>query len=281
MLHKWVARQLRPIIRPLWYLRSKSPYTNVPLPCPLPYGGWFLAHGDALGLSIAGYRFHNNPLEEGSWKFVKQYLKKGMTVIDVGANQGFYAILASKCVGPCGKVYAFEPAPTECGKLRRNLRLNRLGNVEVIPAALGLHDGVTDFYHCLGHQGSFSSIREPAGDVTCPMRLIQVPTMSLDHFADKMGLGPIHLVKVDAEGGELEILRGGNTTIAKWKPVILCEVAGQRTKQWGYTPEELFAYLAGMGYKWHRPLTDGGIEPVALQEAGDITTDNLIAIPSS
>jgi hypothetical protein len=85
---------LKKIGRLLWYGQDKIPFLNFPLPCCLPYGGWFLARRDEMGLVT----FFHLSYEKKEWQFVKKFLKSGMTFFDVGANQGFYTLLATKCV---------------------------------------------------------------------------------------------------------------------------------------------------------------------------------------
>src|SRR6266446_6927840 len=80
----------------------------VPVPARLPYGGWFLARND-----LVRFPFAMCNLDEGEWRFVASVLKPGMTVLDLGASNGFYSVLAAQKVKPGGRVVAFEPSPRE------------------------------------------------------------------------------------------------------------------------------------------------------------------------
>lgn len=80
--------------------------------------------------------------EENERRFVEQFLKEGMTMLDIGAHHGFYTVLASKKVGSSGRVFAFEPSPREHQKLLRHLKLNRCANVRVEPFALTRQEGM-------------------------------------------------------------------------------------------------------------------------------------------
>ena len=105
---KTLIKHFKNILIKIWYARSKFSWTNFAIRCKLPYGGRFLAYGDCTGLEVILSNINIKSFENKDWNFVKRYLKKGMTVIDVGANQGFYTILCSFCIGENGIVYAFE-----------------------------------------------------------------------------------------------------------------------------------------------------------------------------
>jgi len=112
-------------------------FPSLPLPCRLPYGGWWLAADDVAGDAVFTGNF-----EMGERRFLERFLKPGMTMLDIGAHHGFYTILAAKKVGPTGKVIAFEPSPRERRRLLFHLRLNRLmARVTASPLALGKETG--------------------------------------------------------------------------------------------------------------------------------------------
>jgi FkbM family methyltransferase len=260
----------------LWYSRSRHRFIDVPIPCRLPYGGWFLARGDAMGARVAGYRLSRSPYEEGQWRLVARLLAPGGTFVDVGANQGFYTILASRLVGATGRVYAFEPAPTEAGKLRSNLRLNRCRNVIVEEIAVGAADGHAPFHLYLGHQGSWSGLRKGASDVAVKGRVIDVPVVRLDDYFASRPLERLDIMKIDVEGGELPVLQGAAGLIGRFRPIIICEVEPRRTAQWGYDAGAILKALEKMDYRWRSVTRDGrlGGEP---RVSG---WQNLAAIPA-
>ena len=99
----------------------------VPLPTRLPWGYLWLAYNDVCGDAI----FIGSFFEEAERRFVDRFLRPGMVVLDLGAHHGFYTLLASRKVGPKGRVIAFEPSPRERRRLIWHLRLNRVSNVVV------------------------------------------------------------------------------------------------------------------------------------------------------
>jgi len=273
---KLIARTKRGI-ELIWYSRSRLGFLNVPIPWRLPYGGWFLAFGDSMGARVCGYRLAEHPYEEGPWHFVWRFLQPGMTFVDVGANQGFYTILASKLVGTDGLVVAFEPASTESRKLRWNLHINSCRNVRLEEAAVGSFEGNCDFHMCLAHQGSFSSIRHPASDVTSKTQLVHVPITTLDACASRFLRRQVDLVKIDVEGGELDVLRGAKQMFSSTRPLVMCEVEDRRTETWGYRAVEIIYSLRSVGYRWCTVDAKGNLE--SLPPRREYASDNLVAVP--
>lgn len=260
-----------------WYSRSRISCLNFPIPCRLPYGGWFLAYGDAMGARICGYHLSRHPYEEGQWKFVSRFLKPKMTFFDVGANQGFYTVLAAKRVGSEGKIFSFEPAVTEFRKLLRNLAINRCKNVATESVALGNHEGFTEFYLCLDHQGSFSSISRPAEDVTAEYERLKVEITTLDSYVQRCQVTSLDLLKIDVEGGELGVLKGGDMVFKTLRPIVICEVEDRRTRQWGYQAREIVEFLHDYDYLWFSVLRDGTLQPAIFTE--NYEWSNLVGIP--
>src|SRR5271154_1923841 len=128
--HATLPRAMRFLQKP-WAEQKKSLscggptfFPDPPVPPRLPFGAWWLVRRDNAGMPISQGEF-----EPGEIAFVTRLLKPGMTVLDVGAHHGLYTLLASKRVGPEGKVFAFEPATRERTALLQHSRLNRCKNV--------------------------------------------------------------------------------------------------------------------------------------------------------
>lgn len=147
--------------------------------------------------------------DAGMWAYVSQNavpepevvhlmmraVRKGDTVIDGGANIGYFTLLLSKLVGPTGKVIAVEPSPPNLAKLRRNLEINKVTNVEVVPKALWSESGKTLDFH-LTELGGYDSLTKSEKTV----ETIQVETITLQDVMPKSSL--VRLIKLDLEGAE-------------------------------------------------------------------------------
>ena len=263
---------LKKIGRLLWYCRSRFSFLDFPIPCRLPYGSWFLARGDESGL-IAFFRL---PYEKKEWKFLQKFLKPGMAFFDIGANQGFYTLLAAKKVGPQGKIFAFEPVPREFRNLKWNIFINGLKNVKIEAQALGCQNGFTNMFYCLNGKGSYSSLQPPSEKIKARRKVIKVSITSLDRYIQHNNILSIDFIKIDVEGGELDVLKGGINVLSKSRPVLMCEVSDKRTEQWGYSASEICDFVKKYKYQWFKFAFEDSLSPLDDKAIFD---ENLLAIP--
>jgi FkbM family methyltransferase len=140
--------------------------------------------------------------------------------LDVGANIGTHCVFFAKKVSPGGLVYAFEPQRLVFQNLCANLALNGLTNVLASPVAVGDQAGhvsvpVFDPEMPMNF-GSVTVSRNGPGEMTSLIRL------------DDLNVPACHLIKVDVEGMEADVLRGAASTIARFKPILLVEQANSR-----------------------------------------------------
>lgn len=172
---------------------------------------------------------------------IKERVKEGDRVIDVGANIGFYTRLFSDLVGRNGVVYAFEPE----AKNRRNLarECRDRGNVKIIRKAVAGKSGWVNLYvsdklyvdHC-----TFKTNEN--------RRFKKVGAVSIDSFLKKVG--PVDVIKIDTQGFEYNVLRGMvNTLKSANKMTILCEVVPQRLEENGTSVKKLYRLLKDNKFK--------------------------------
>ena len=176
---------------------------------PLKGKRWIAAssnHGCWLGT----YELHKQLL-------VARAIAPGMTVYDVGANVGLYTLLASVLAGPAGKVHAFEPVPRNFEILEQHVRINRIQNVFATRAAVASGSGLRSFAvagdYAMGHlaeQGDF-----------------QVRTLTLDGYFRDTGSPAPAVIKIDVEGAEAEVLRGGHQLLLNYQPTIFLATHGR------------------------------------------------------
>ncbi|HTB47601.1 MAG TPA: FkbM family methyltransferase [Acetobacteraceae bacterium] len=151
-------------------------------------------------------------------------------VIDVGANSGFYALLAT-CAASVVHVLAFEPDQTVFDVLRRNIDANAAsGRIEAVALALSSRCGTAALYVPTQEHGlleTSSSLEESFKDAHSEVRPVR--TMTLDAFLAEHPRGQqrVTLIKMDVEGHEAAVLEGARQTIARWRPLLFVEVLPQ------------------------------------------------------
>ncbi|MEI8314483.1 MAG: FkbM family methyltransferase [Verrucomicrobiota bacterium] len=131
-------------------------------------------------------------------------LKPGQTIIDIGANVGYYSLTAAMQVGPTGQVIAFEPNPKAAARLQENKSLNGISNLTIVRAAVADKSGSL-FLH-LGEDTEASSIYDLKSEAT--LSSVEVSVVTLDEYVETHALSIVDLLKIDAEGAEVSILHG-------------------------------------------------------------------------
>lgn len=200
-------------------------------------------------------------LENSVQEALVRHLPHGGVMYDVGANLGFFSLVAARLVGPEGRVYAFEPAPENAAAIRRNAELNRVGNIVVIPRAVASRRATARLQ--LVDDQSWSRLEE-FGKHPGTERVIEVETVALDELVDSGELPPPTLVKIDVEGAELAVLEGMRATLSKYRPAIICELHD--------TQDGFAAAMAGHSY---RVINLEGAEPID----GDGASAYALALP--
>jgi FkbM family methyltransferase len=245
--------------------------SDIPLPVRLPFGAWWIRRNDNLGELLLAGTFETRELT-----FVGRFLQPGMTVLDIGAHHGLYTLLASKKVGRTGQVFSFEPSPRERRALRLNIALNLSRNVKVQGLALGSEETESDLFVVQGNQTGCNSLRPP--NVLSGTSAVRVQVRTLDDWLQGERIDRVDFIKLDAEGAEQEVLRGGAKLLEKRpRPVILAEVQDLRTAPWGYRAKEILTRLRDDGYRWFRLLPDGSLDDLDI--GADEYDGNFVACP--
>jgi FkbM family methyltransferase len=255
------------------YLQCRRVFPDMSFPIRLPFGAWWLARNDYAGRIILEGQF-----ESAEFAFVSRFLRPGMSVLDIGAHHGFYTLLLSRRVGPEGKVFAFEPSPREKSALLWHVRINRCKNVTVEGLALGSQKEEARLFVVQGEQTGCNSLRTPAQDVSGEFTHTPVHVVRLDDWLAEHKIERLDFIKLDVEGGELEVLRGAVELFEKApRPVLLVEVQDLRTKPWGYRAIEIINFLSQKRYKWFRITVDGSLQE--LDVSAQEFDENLVAAP--
>jgi FkbM family methyltransferase len=190
-------------------------------------------------------------------------LRPGSVVIDVGANIGYYTLLAASRVGPQGHVHSVECAQETLGILKDNVRRNHLQNVTIHPVAAGKERGELQLnVSAIGL--SFFALHEKWPKVAGSGNKVTVPVMPLDDLLSSS----VHVVKIDAEGADLEVLQGMKrilsenpsiSLIVEWAPTLLAEA--------GKDPLGLPTWLGEAGFTRITVLDEMTNKPMSLPQA--------------
>ena len=171
--------------------------------------------------------------------YSQEVLNRGMSVIDIGAHIGTYTILVAEKIGKEGKVIAIEPEPKNYEQLLKNIQLNHFENVIPQNIALADYDGFKKLY-LSSWSGSHSLVIR--GDEGAS---IEVPVKTLDKLVEELNLKRVDIIKIDAEGAEISILKGAEKTL-KANPNIKIIVA---TEHYPSETEEVCQFLNERGLK--------------------------------
>jgi len=178
-----------------------------------------------------------------------ELLSPGGVVFDVGANIGWYSLLAARVVGPEGTVLAFEPSLENALLAQQNAAVNDLANITVIPAALTDQDGWMSFLQKGSLEGRLEKDDSDAQARRRAERGVRfkgrtlVPIARLDTWLAQSGQPAPDVVKIDVEGAEVGVLRGMEQTLASAGPTLIVELHGTR--------EEVADQLDVFGYEHH------------------------------
>jgi len=153
---------------------------------------------------------------------------------------------AARRAGSTGAVYAIEPDPDNYRRLRENLRLNRLERISSARVAMSDRPGSVALFKPSGsHSGLPSMARRPGLDET-----VQVEATTLDAYCEQNNLRRLDLLKVDVEGAELLVFRGGVQTLSSSDgPAILFEVNEETATPFGYSSADVKCFLKELGYE--------------------------------
>ena len=163
--------------------------------------------GDVVGAPIARFGVFEFAVTE----LLRAYLAPGDVFVDVGANIGYYSVIAGGIVGEAGRVYAFEPSPRIRARLVRNIALNQMANVvEVRPEAASIQAGTVRLVEPVGTGNDGLAYV----DTSPGARGIEVAAIRLDGLSELASRTP-SLIKVDVEGGEPNVFQGASGLLAR------------------------------------------------------------------
>jgi FkbM family methyltransferase len=209
------------------------------------------------------YRYQVDPAE---LRFVRGSLRPGEIAVDIGCHKGAYTYWMRRCVGSGGRVFAFEPQPAQVEYLRQVFTSLAFDNVVLVPMAVSDHVGqATLRVPTAPGETHSASLEQEAGSgerraesanhekrpspsdsaLPAPCSMLSVPLTTLDAFFAEQPRGPDFL-KIDVEGHELAVLRGGCKTLQTHRPTLLIECEPRHRPDGDVRP--VFEFLASVGY---------------------------------
>jgi FkbM family methyltransferase len=232
---------------------------------------------DAVDLHATPYTL----LDFGSYEteetnFLKSVFRDGEVFLDIGANLGWYSlVLGRNCPG--SRIYAFEPIPSTVAVLEKNIRLNRLENIETICMGMFNKEDELNFLFAPDVSGATSLKMAGQSRGRTAIQSVVCKTTTLDAFCASRNIVP-SLLKIDVEGAELMVIQGGEK-ILESTPIILMELLRKWSREFGYHPNDVFTLLEKYGYRAWVFAEDGRLQACPLVTEETIQTNYIFMHP--
>lgn len=209
---------------------------------------------------------------------IRRIAEKMDTMLDIGANIGWYSLMASK-LNPEATIHSFEPIPATYSHLIHNFSLNAIDHSQCYNYGLSDEPGSFPFYFYPegGVNASMQNLacRDDVSVIDCELR-------TLDSVLEWLpSNNRIDFIKCDVEGNELFVLRGGLKLLSKYKPILLCELLRKWSASFGYHPNEAIDLLQSIGYKVYTAASDGKLIQFSRITESTIHTNFFFVHPES
>lgn len=183
-------------------------------------------------------------------------IEPGSVCLDVGAAAGLYTLALSRLAEAAGQVHSVEPLPFARPVWSRVLAARSAGNVHHHAFALGAKPGTGVMSVPIGRYGAVTGRSFLTGDSHdlgsnaefAKHMSVEVAVSTLDCLVTEAGLNSLNFVKIDTEGAELQVLRGGEQAIGAYKPAILVEIEARHLARYECGPDDIVAWLTHRGY---------------------------------
>jgi FkbM family methyltransferase len=214
------------------------------------------------------YMGYKQLLEAGPVDGLRAAVASGSTVIDVGANIGFFSMRFARWVGPTGRVIAIEPERQNIRSLRdRVARAHLSAVVDCVHAAAADQSGSLKLAVTPGHPGNHHLSDD--GET--------VQAVTLDALiADESR--PVSLIKIDVQGAEAMVIAGAQRLLERHRPAIYVEIDAPSLQRLGSSPQELIDTIVARGYQPHRLTRDGVGSPEAVSDLRARTAHEYIDV---
>jgi FkbM family methyltransferase len=230
--------------RKIWeYARSTQP-------CTIPFA-WYspLKLQLYLGNDLSRQLFISGTYDPNEFYGLSQVLSPGMTVLDVGANEGLYSLFAAQQVTTSGMVVAFEPSQREFDRLQTNLTLNQLAQVKPLQLALANVNTRQVLKVADGEHSGQNTLGDFAYEGVNCLQTETVELRRLDDLLPELGIQQVDVIKMDVEGAEFAVLQGAQATLQHYRPLLMLEFVDQALQNQGSSCAEVVQFLHDLGYK--------------------------------
>ncbi|OGY46292.1 MAG: hypothetical protein A2840_02385 [Candidatus Buchananbacteria bacterium RIFCSPHIGHO2_01_FULL_47_11b] len=226
--------------------------------------------GDHMKVVFPDYRsiYHHGLIDGRELpveNFLIQFLQEGDVCIDVGANVGFYTLLASTLVGESGKVHAFEPTPRTFNILMTNSIKKK--NVVRVNAALMETEGKRNLVDYGAEKSGLNTIFPTSSHEGVQPNLLSVKTTTLDSYCLSHHIRPT-FIKIDTEGAEEMVLKGSHKILTAHHPALIIEVQRE-------SPQSVVALLVVLGYRAYQFI---GNTPMPYADGDTLACPNMLFI---
>ena len=198
-------------------------------------------------------------LESFELQLIRDLIKPGMQVLDIGANVGFHSLAMARVAGPSGHVTAFEPEPRNFADLSRNIAASGLTNAEARQYAIGDREGIVDLLVSPAHGGDHRILAGGGTRERLPVKLTSIDAM----FAGQR----VDFVKIDTQGAEHLALAGMSRVLANNPQMtLLVEFSPELLRAAGIEADQVASLIASLGRRIriidhnHKRLIDGGLD---------------------
>lgn len=208
----------------------------------------------SMGAAIFWTGFH----EFREFIFLHHFLAPDMVFVDVGANQGEYALFAAKRLVK-GSVLAFEPLPSIRTLFQENIALNQFNNIQVVDKGLADGDASLTIHEIEDRHEGLATVY--LGDRKSK-QAYTIQLIALDDFINAQSVRRVDIIKIDIEGGELKALQGSKATIEKFKPVVMIEINEQTYTAAGYQVADVANFFKALHYRPYEIMKRGRLSPI-------------------
>ncbi len=199
--------------------------------------------------------------------FLHLLIKPGNVIFDIGANHGTVADFMAQCAGINGKVVAFEPIWRVYERMCERIQQQFIARAPIITMPLGLSDKteITEI-HIPDNEDCLASIAPVSSSDSSNIRTLKCGIITLDTFVETTGIQQPQLVKIDVEGAEFRVLKGGKRVFEhEHPPILFTEIIAPWLKNFGDTPWDILGYLQNLGYEHLFMCADGLVEHKATE----------------